>query len=111
MIGAAALVLAVAILLLVWRRGLRSVNVRFGNVEAQLSAVQADTTEVKAAVDKVNRAVNQVPPGTPTLVERVSVLETMQAWKITALQLIADQVGVRLPSPPPRSGAHHDGGI
>lgn len=84
----------VFVIFTVWavvRRPWRTMNAKFGKLEISL--------------DQVNRAVNHVPAGTPTLVARVGSLEKGQAWERDALTLIADNVGVDLPSFP-TSGEH-----
>ena len=55
-------------------------------------------------VSQVNRAVNHVKPGAPTLIERVAALEREQArhrdWTYDSMCAIAHQLGVKLPPPP-----------
>jgi hypothetical protein len=55
----------------------------------------------------VNRAVNQVKPGEPTLIQRVTSLEAEQArhrdWTHQSMCAIAHQLGIQLnPIPNPR---------
>ncbi len=51
-------------------------------------------------VSQVNRAVNHVQPGQPTLIQRVTTLEAEQArhrdWTHQSMCAIAHQLGVRL---------------
>lgn len=55
-------------------------------------------------LNEVGRAVNNVPPGRPTLVQRVERLEEMgqrrDDYLVQALTILADQLGVKLPPPP-----------
>jgi hypothetical protein len=89
----AGLVLAVAVLILIARRGLQAFTLKGPGVEARLEAVARD-------VRQINRAVNQVPSNTPPLIERVQVMERKQNYQLIALQAIAAHVGAELPEPP-----------
>lgn len=91
LIGAiAALIVAVSVAVVVWRRQWRTISASFG--------------DMKVTVDQINKAVNNVPDGEHTLVQRVAALEIGQRWEHGALQTIAGQIGVTLPTPPPTRG-------
>ena len=58
----------------------------------------------RRSLNQINRAVNHVNPGEPTLIERVkrieSNTETFNQWVVTALVAVAEQVGTKLPDRP-----------
>jgi hypothetical protein len=65
---------------------------------------------IKREVKQVNRAVNHVPNGTPSLIQRVMTLEQTvdeiaaygkrhREWTVNALTLIADDTGITLTPP------------
>lgn len=72
----------------------------FGLLTAVLVQQRKTYREVKA----VNKAVNNVPEGTPTLVQRVARLERRSdiqtRWLGDVLTLLAAQLGVSLPPQP-----------
>lgn len=110
----AGLVLAVTALVLVLRKGFKRVDAKFGKAELSLEAVDRKLDDVlekakkiEETGDKVNLAVNNVPPGTATLVQRVGSLEAghqdllnHQRWEADALCKMALQIGVPLQPPP-----------
>lgn len=51
----------------------------------------------------INRSVNHIAEGEPTLIDRVRYAEQCQEWSTTALSQIAHQVGVGLPPVPERT--------
>lgn len=53
--------------------------------------------------EQINRAVNHVAPGSPTLVQRVGNLEASSRWQGECIVAIAHHVGAPLP-PRPDSG-------
>lgn len=57
------------------------------------------------SVKQINRAVNHVSEGAPTLVQRVSLIERQNAvhrrWEQQVFNSFASQLGVKLPPPPP----------
>jgi hypothetical protein len=53
--------------------------------------------------EQINRAVNHVPPGSPTLIARVVSVEKNQDWQGDCIIAIAQHVGAHLP-PKPDSG-------
>lgn len=52
-------------------------------------------------IKQINRAVNHVEEGEPTLIQRTRWLEESQQWNVATLQAVARQVGVDTPPPPP----------
>ena len=100
------------LVVLVWRRGVRRLRVSAGKggavleldavelarkvdeVATKLDAVQQDTTAI-------NRAVNHVPVGAPTLIARVARLEDRHEWLVDAICTIASRIGIDVPAPPP----------
>lgn len=63
-------------------------------VKQQLDSVQQDTAAI-------NRAVNHVPDGAPTLIARVARLEERHEWLVDAIRTIAARIGIDIPAPPP----------
>lgn len=55
----------------------------------------------RRSLNQINRAVNHVGEGEPTLIERVRGIEAGQRdfheWVVTSLHILAGQVGTRLP--------------
>jgi hypothetical protein len=89
-VGAVAvLLIGMAALLLVWRRGFQRVTVRAGSMEASLEAV-------KKGVEQINTAVNHVPAGSATLVERVTHTEAKVDYLVRAVEAVGQHVGCRL---------------
>lgn len=72
---------------------------QLGGIVVLLIKLARTSREVSA----VNRAVNHVQPGEPTLVQRVATLEHQQArhrdWTHQAMCTIAHQLGVTLTPP------------
>lgn len=73
--------------------------------EARSAKVEARGAHVNAFA--ANHAVNNTPPGAPTLVQRVGDLEVHAQcqtdhtrWQTAAVETIAEQIGVELPPPP-----------
>jgi uncharacterized protein YoxC len=89
----AVLMVGFAALLLVWRKAFQSVTVKAGSMEASLRAVEKD-------VAQINKAVNHVPEGSPTLVQRVAETEA----KIDALLRRVDAIGQHVGCNPPTEG-------
>lgn len=62
------------------------------------------TLWIRKSVSQINRAVNHVEKGEPTLIERVRKAEKenkeFRDWVISALVALGAQVGTRLPEPP-----------
>lgn len=112
--GWAKVIVAIAILvavsaaaLLVWRRGFSRVDAKFGSAAVSLVAVNRKLDQIAKTTDKVNNAVNNVPAGSPTLVDRVGSLEAShrtlidhQRWSTTAMHTIATNVGATLTESP-----------
>lgn len=69
-----------------------------------LTALLVQQRKTYREVRQVNRAVNHVAPGEPTLVERVQRLErrsdVQTRWLGDVLTLLAAQLGVKLPPAP-----------
>lgn len=86
----AVLMVGLAALLLVWRKAFQSVTVKAGSMEASLRAVEKD-------VAQINRAVNHVSEGSPTLVQRVTETEA----KIDTLLRRVDAIGKHVGCNPP----------
>lgn len=67
----------------------------------------AITLWIRRSVSQINRAVNHVEKGEPTLIERVRTSERenkeFREWVISALQALGSQVGTKLPPPPPKN--------
>lgn len=63
-------------------------------------ALDARLGPLKVEVGQINKAVNHVQPGDPTLIQRVCALEAGQQWQADALHAIARQVGSQLPPHP-----------
>ena len=92
-----AVALLVSVVMLFARRQFKELEVTVGSAKATL-------TGIEGKVDEINHAVNNVPKGAPTLVQRVDRLEdgherfeSHHQWECNALQLIADNIGVNLP--------------
>lgn len=58
------------------------------------------TARTWSKVKVIDRAVNHVPPGTPTLISQVSELRQAECWNRQAVQMIAARLGVDLPPHP-----------
>jgi len=86
----AAVIVAGGLALVTWLLVTHTVNVKFGPM----------MMETHKAVKEINKAVNNVPAGAPTLVTRVQRLERSQQWQCDAVGAIADHVGVDLPDRP-----------
>lgn len=107
-VGAIALlVLAIALLMLVKRRGFKRFDAKFGKAGFSLEGMDQKLEAIERIGNKINIAVNNVPEGTPTLVERIGLLEeghqellTHQRWEVDALCRMAARIGIPL-SPPP----------
>lgn len=58
----------------------------------------------RKSISQINRAVNHVEKGEPTLIERVKTSEKenkeFREWVVSALLALGDQVGTKLPNPP-----------
>lgn len=76
-----------------------------------LAALLVQNRKMYREVRQVNRAVNNVPEGTLPLVKRVEALErsaqdlkehneVYSSWMAKVLQILADQLGVKLPPYP-----------
>jgi uncharacterized protein YoxC len=85
----AVLCVGMAALLLVWRRAFQRVTVKAGSMEASLEAV-------KKSVEQINTAVNHVPLGSPTLVQRVTDTEKKVDYLVRAVEAIGQHVGCSL---------------
>lgn len=74
---------------------------RSGTAAAVAVEAREQITVVTDEVKAVNQAVNNVPPGHPPLLQRMTTLErrvdSSDRWKTDALVLIAEQLGVALP--------------
>lgn len=97
-LATAALVLAAGVLILIWKKGLKSVSFRMAGLETKLEAVDGK-------VDQINTAVNHVPEGSRTLVQRVTTIESEtrahRAWETEVFRTIAAQIGCDIPEAPP----------
>ena len=97
LIGAiAGLIIAVSVAVVVWRRQWRTISASFGDMKVTLD-------QASGQIEQINKAVNNVPDGEHTLVQRVAALEAGQLWEHSALHVIAGQIGVSLPQTPPRA--------
>ena len=72
---------------------------------AVIAAVPAlITLWIKRSISQINRAVNHVSEGEPTLIERVRRIEEDQeafrSWVFEALKAVALQVGTTVSDPP-----------
>jgi hypothetical protein len=56
---------------------------------------------------QINRAVNHVRPGSPTLVKRVEQVETKVDWVVDSMSAIATHVGCHLPPSPNQESSSH----
>lgn len=69
-----------------------------------LTANLVQSRKMYRKVEQVNNAVNNVPEGVPTLIQRVEQLERRQdattRWLINALQMFGRQLGINVPAPP-----------
>lgn len=101
----ALLILAAAAFVLVWRRGFQSAHVELGPVKADLEATRRTVEKVAEHTEQINRAVNNVPAGTPSLPERLNELEQMARWTVMAMRVVGAHTGASLPEPPQRR--HH----
>lgn len=65
------------------------------------------TIWLRKSISQINRAVNHVGKGEPTLIERVTTSERdnkeFREWVVTALTALGNQVGTKLPPPPKES--------
>ena len=68
-------------------------------------------TKTRRDVQQINRAVNHVGAGEPTLIQRVRDIQSdnheFRLWSAQAITLIAKEVGAHLDPPP---AGRHDGG-
>ena len=100
-VGAVAgLIVAVSAGKVMWTRQWKTISASVGDIKVTLD-------QAAGQVDKINTAVNNVPGGDPTLVQRVATLEIGQQWEHTALHIIASQIGVTLPATPSRARWFH----
>ena len=106
-IAVAILILAIALLTLVKRRGFRRFDAKFGKAEFSLEGMDRRLESIQATGEKINAAVNNVPEGTPTLVQRIGSLESghealieHQRWEADALCRMANRIGIPLAPPP-----------
>lgn len=71
----------------------------------RLRRIETKQAAIGEATSQINRAVNHVGPGEPTLIERVKHNERQdrlfRVWIQDALVTVATQVGVSLPRTPP----------
>lgn len=88
-------------------------SVSFETAQTQLQQLHDKIEVISTEVQSVGKAVNNVPEGSPTLVQRVGTLEEKvddlhkgHHWMIGALQVIGDQVGCKL-VPPSNEEDHH----
>lgn len=77
-----------------------------------LGAVVMRDRQRNKQLDQINRAVNQVMPGEPTLIQRVRMLEqhahherAFRHWMRETTIHISQQVGLHIPTPPEE---HHE---
>lgn len=98
----AALVVAAAVLVLVWRRGL-------GKFALELPGLKATVAAIDTKVDQINTAVNHQPEGESTLVQRVQLIErdskAHRRWEAEVMALIGAQLGIEIPPPPQEDAA------
>lgn len=107
-VGAAALlILAISLWTLVRRRGFKRFDAKFGKSGFSLEGMDRRLESIQATGEKINAAVNSVPEGTPTLVQRIGVLEQghealidHQRWEADALCRMATRIGIPLAPPP-----------
>lgn len=106
----AILIVAVAGATLVYRKAFKRFEAKLGSMSVSLQAVERGQREVNTKVDSVERAVNNVGEGAPTLVQRVTQLEKVcstldgrckrieknQEYERTALAQIAENIGVTI---------------
>lgn len=72
-----------------------------------LVALLVNARRSSRETSQINRAVNHVRPGSPTLVKRVEHVETKVDWVVDSVSAIATHVGCHLPSPPITTTYHH----
>lgn len=89
-LAAAVAIFAVSVGLLVWRKGFASVEARMGSMHLTLKAVEE-------RAKTIDLAVNNVPKGTPPLVDRMTVMERRSVWTVEAIKAVAAVVGAELP--------------
>lgn len=86
LLGVAAVMIVASAALLIWRKGFASAKFDLGPIKAELRAI--------------NRAVNNVSPGDPTLLERVKRTELRMEWIIRTLLDMADKLDAKVSDPP-----------
>lgn len=89
-INGAAVLVAIALLVLVVGKRFRGADLKMGPLEVQLSTIQEQ-------IEQVNKAVNNVPANTPTLVTRVGRTEEILRHLLVSVRIIAEHVGAELP--------------
>jgi tetrahydromethanopterin S-methyltransferase subunit G len=104
--GAAAVILTIAVLILVFRGRFRSASFDMPGLKAKVEAMDRK-------VDQINTAVNHQPIGAATLVQRVQQIEQhmreTSAWQTEVMVLLGKQLGVDIPPPPhQREDPSHD---
>lgn len=106
--AAAALVIFTAtVLLLVYRRGFKSISVDTPMFKTKLEAVERvanQLPQINAKLDQINTAVNHQPAGARTLVQRMidveEELRVHRAWEAEAMHTIAEHLGISISAPP-----------
>jgi hypothetical protein len=103
----ALIIFALCVLLLVYRRGFKSVSVDTPMFKTKLEAVDRvarQLPEINAKLDQINTAVNHQPTGARTLVQRMidveQELRVHRAWEAQAMHTIAEHLGIPLDPPP-----------
>lgn len=105
--AATLVIFALTVLLLVYRRGLKSVSVDTPMFKTKLEAVERVANQlpsISAKLDQINIAVNHQPAGARTLVQRLIDVEQEErvhrAWAAQAMHTIAEHLGIPLDPPP-----------
>lgn len=98
-VGLLLVAIAVLVAVLAMARRLQSITAKVGAV----SLTATTLSEIREDVRHINKAVNNSPIGSPTLLQRVIALEDGQRWEHDSLRRIAHSTGVPLsPSPSER---------
>ena len=94
--GAAAII-SISVLVLVAGRRFRNGELKLGPLEMKLGVIEDQIRSVASVAEQVNRAVNQVPPHMPTLVNRVARIEEINRHLLLSVRMIAGHVGADIP--------------
>jgi uncharacterized protein YceH (UPF0502 family) len=99
--GGAGVVLALSLLVWVLQRrpgsaqfGVGAVSAKFEALDAKLDRIHGTAHQAAVNATEANRAVNNVPKGTPPLVQRVAAIEQQTARIERNLDRISTHVGI-----------------